>query len=88
MKHLKEAKVGTGIHYPVPLHLQRAYLSLNYGAGDFPVTEIAASQILSLPLFPHLTPAQLSRVVELVLAFTSRSSQDSPEPKEGVLNPV
>ena len=56
--HLKDAHIGTGIHYPIPLHLQKAYISLNYAAGDFPVTERAAGEIVSLPMFPHLTPSQ------------------------------
>jgi dTDP-4-amino-4,6-dideoxygalactose transaminase len=53
-KHLSEKKIDTGIHYPVPLHLQRAYDSLGYRPGDFPVTERVASEILSLPMYPQL----------------------------------
>ena len=53
MSHLKEAGIGTGIHYPIPLHLQKAYTSLNYSPGDFPVTESVAAEIISLPMFPH-----------------------------------
>src|SRR5580700_5770164 len=55
MDHLKKAGIGTGIHYPIPLHLQKAYESLNYSVGDFPVTEKAAAEIVSLPMFPQLT---------------------------------
>ncbi|MGC1943325.1 MAG: DegT/DnrJ/EryC1/StrS family aminotransferase [Candidatus Acidiferrales bacterium] len=51
---LKEAGIGTGIHYPIPLHLQKAYHSFGYKEGDFPVTEKVASQILSLPMYPQL----------------------------------
>ena len=64
MNHLKEAGIGTGIHYPIPLHLQKAYASLNYERGDFPVAERVAAEIVSLPMFPQLTAGQQSRVVE------------------------
>ena len=69
--HLTEAKIGTGIHYPIPLHLQSPYRTLGYEKGDFPVIEIASAEILSLPIFPGLRPAQQSRVVERVLDFVS-----------------
>jgi dTDP-4-amino-4,6-dideoxygalactose transaminase len=73
MAHLKSAGVGTGLHYPVPLHLQRAYASMNYSRGNFPVAEQAATEILSLPMFPQLTAEQQARVVEEILAFSSMS---------------
>jgi len=69
MNHLKNAGIGTGIHYPIPLHLQKAYASLQYRSGDFPVTEKAAAEIVSLPMFPQLTSEQQSRVVEEVMRF-------------------
>ena len=69
MAHLKDAGIGTGIHYPIPLHLQKAYKSLNHKLGDFPVTERAAEAIVSLPMFPNLTAAQQARVVEEVRRF-------------------
>jgi dTDP-4-amino-4,6-dideoxygalactose transaminase len=68
-KYLGELGIGTGIHYPIPLHLQNAYKGLGYREGDFPVAEKAASQILSLPMFPGLTYAQQVRVAERVLEF-------------------
>jgi dTDP-4-amino-4,6-dideoxygalactose transaminase len=68
-KHLAEANIGTGIHYPVPLHLQKAYENLGYQRGDFPMTERIATEIVSLPMFPHLGPEQQSRVVEEVAHF-------------------
>jgi dTDP-4-amino-4,6-dideoxygalactose transaminase len=74
MEHLKAVGIGTGIHYPVPLHLQKAYCSLHYKPGDFPVTEKAAAQIISLPMYPQLTPAQQSRVVEEILRFVQRAA--------------
>ena len=69
MAHLKEAGIGTGIHYPIPLHLQKAYKSLNYREGDFPVAEKAAAQIVSLPMFPQLTAEQQARVIEETVKF-------------------
>jgi dTDP-4-amino-4,6-dideoxygalactose transaminase len=68
-KHLAVAKIGTGIHYPVPLHLQKAYENLGYKQGDFPVTERIASEIVSLPMFPQLRAEQQSRVVDEVSRF-------------------
>jgi dTDP-4-amino-4,6-dideoxygalactose transaminase/acetyltransferase-like isoleucine patch superfamily enzyme len=75
MNHLKKAGIGTGIHYPIPLHLQKAYASLKYGEGAFPVTERVAAEIVSLPMFPQLSDGQQSRVVEAVLAFASTTLQ-------------
>src|SRR5580698_5484889 len=70
-KHLAEAKIDTGIHYPIPLHLQKAYESFGYKNGDFPVTEKIALEIVSLPMFPQLQPAQQARVVKTVQEFAS-----------------
>ena len=75
MSHLKNAGIGAGIHYPVPLHLQRAYVSLNYCLEDFPVARRVAGEIVSLPMFPQLTSSQQARVVEEVLAFTSKNKR-------------
>jgi len=72
-KRLAEAGVGTGIHYPVPLHLQRAYSELHYAEGDFPVSERVAKQIVSLPMFPGLGEAQQRRIVEEIQKFVSLS---------------
>jgi dTDP-4-amino-4,6-dideoxygalactose transaminase len=69
MKHMAAANIGTGIHYPIPLHLQRAYEYLGYKNGDFPVAEKTAPELLSLPMFPGLTAEQQSRVAEQVLDF-------------------
>ena len=74
-KHLSAEKIGTGIHYPVPLHLQKAYQDLGYGEGSFPVAEAAAAELLSLPMFPQLTAAQQQRVAEAVLRFTSEAAE-------------
>jgi dTDP-4-amino-4,6-dideoxygalactose transaminase len=68
-KFLSERGIGSGLHYPVPLHLQKAYKSLNYKIGDFPISEKAAHEILSLPMFPQLTEEQQDRVVESIADF-------------------
>jgi len=60
---LQAAGIGASIHYPTPIHLTGAYRSLGYGPGSFPVAEAAAEEILSLPLYPHITPVQQQRVV-------------------------
>jgi dTDP-4-amino-4,6-dideoxygalactose transaminase len=85
MNHLKEAGIGTGIHYPVPLHLQKAYASLNYSPGDFPVAERASAEIISLPMFPHLTTVQQVRVAEEILEFTSKTPCKRGESEENLL---
>ena len=69
--HLTAAGIGTGIHYPIPVHLQAAYSSLGYKRGDFPVAEEASDQILSLPMFPGLKMDEQRRVAESVAEFAS-----------------
>jgi dTDP-4-amino-4,6-dideoxygalactose transaminase len=88
MNHLKEVGIGTGIHYPISLHLQNAYAPLNYRLGDFPVTERVSAEILSLPMFPHLTAQQQARVAEEILAFTSKASRKLAESEKSPLAPV
>jgi dTDP-4-amino-4,6-dideoxygalactose transaminase len=63
---LASAGVQTGLHYPIPVHLQRAYADLGYRRGDFPEAETAARQVLSLPMYPELTPAQIETVATAV----------------------
>ena len=75
MAFLKEGGIGTGIHYPIPLHLQKAYRSLNYLPGDFPITERAAAAIVSLPMFPTLTSEQQARVVNAVRSFVEAKAE-------------
>jgi dTDP-4-amino-4,6-dideoxygalactose transaminase len=70
-KHLTERRIGTGIHYPIPLHLQRAYASMGWKKGDFPVTETAAEQILSLPMFAGLSREQQEQVRDVVTDFAA-----------------
>jgi dTDP-4-amino-4,6-dideoxygalactose transaminase len=65
---LQAAGIQTGVHYPIPIHLQPAHADLGYGRGDFPVSEQAASQVLSLPMFPEMTIEQVEQVAAAVLA--------------------
>jgi dTDP-4-amino-4,6-dideoxygalactose transaminase len=62
-ERLAAAGVESGIHYPVPLHLQPAYAHLGHRPGDFPVAEHLAGEILSLPMFPEITEEQQTQVV-------------------------
>lgn len=64
---LARANISTQIHYPVPLHLQRAYSSLGHKAGDFPVAEKLAAEILSLPMYPQLTLQDQKDIVQKVM---------------------
>ena len=74
MSALKDQGIGTGIHYPIPLHLQKAYQHLGYRDGDFPVCEQLAQEIVSLPMFPQLKPEQQQRVVKAVAEFVEKSA--------------
>jgi dTDP-4-amino-4,6-dideoxygalactose transaminase len=65
-KQLTEKQIGTGLHYPLPLHLQKAYEWLGYKEGDFPVSEKVAAEILSLPMFPGLSEDQQKYVAESI----------------------
>jgi dTDP-4-amino-4,6-dideoxygalactose transaminase len=67
--HLQERGVGTALHYPVPLHLQKCFKDLGYNPGDFPVTERAAVQCLSLPMFSELSDAQIEYVAAMIAEF-------------------
>jgi dTDP-4-amino-4,6-dideoxygalactose transaminase len=66
LRHLHEAGVGAGVHYPIPMHLQGALSDLGYVPGDFPETESAAGEILSLPMFPGITDSQQEHVVHSI----------------------
>ena len=65
-EELKSKGIATGIHYPIPLHLQPAYNYLGYKRGDFPVTEKASQEILSLPMFAELSDEQIEEIVKLI----------------------
>jgi dTDP-4-amino-4,6-dideoxygalactose transaminase len=66
---LTNARIGTGLHYPIPLHRQEAYAHLQYAAGALPVTEQTATTLLSLPMFPTLSEDQVGRVADVVRDF-------------------
>jgi dTDP-4-amino-4,6-dideoxygalactose transaminase len=70
-KHLNSLGIQTGIHYPIPIHLQEAYRDLGLGKGCFPVTEKLADEILSLPMFPELSQHQIEFVLEALSSFKS-----------------
>lgn len=67
--HLSAAGIGTGIHYPIPLHLQAAYRNLGYQAGDYPIAEELATEILSLPMFPGLKATDQQRIGAQLASF-------------------
>lgn len=79
-KHLGDAKIDTGIHYPIPLHLQKAYANQGFRNGDLPVTEKVAAEIVSLPMYPQLRAEQQQRVAASLAGFVSKDS--------GVAQPV
>jgi dTDP-4-amino-4,6-dideoxygalactose transaminase len=68
-EYLKSHGIYTGLHYPVPVHLQKCYREWGYGPGSFPVTERVCGEILSLPMFPTLTAEQQQRTVNAIAAF-------------------
>ena len=70
-KRLAEAGIGTAIHYPIPVHLQQAYATMGWKKGDFPESEAAAEQILSLPMFAGLTAEQQKLVAETISQFAT-----------------
>jgi len=71
-KFLSERKIGSAAYYPVPLHLQPIYASLEHERGSFPEAELAADEVLSLPMFPELRCEQIQRVVDAISEFFSR----------------
>jgi dTDP-4-amino-4,6-dideoxygalactose transaminase len=71
--YLKDKGVGTEIYYPLPMHLQNCYKDLGHTKGSFPVSEQAAEQVLSLPIYAELTDSQLSYVVDTIGQFYQRS---------------
>lgn len=61
-EQLERSGIATGLHYPIPLHLQQAYRNLGMPEGSFPNTEKAAGEILSLPMYPHISDEQVDYV--------------------------
>ena len=74
---LNEKGIQSGIHYPIPVHLLPAYQDLGYKAGDFPHSEKAAAEVLSLPMFPELTPQQVDTVCEAVRSIAADTVADA-----------
>jgi len=74
---LTKAGVATGLHYPTPIHLQPVYCELGYQRGDFPVTEMLAAEILSLPIYPELTSDMVAYVAETMHQFVADSAETS-----------
>lgn len=68
-QHLAQAGVGTLVHYPIPPHLQKAYAGAGFAPGQFPIAERLAAEVLSLPMGPHLQPAQQDAVIDAVTRF-------------------
>ena len=69
MRYLNENGVATGLHYPVPLHLQNCFKNLGYKKGDFPVSEELAEAGLSLPMFPEMSVEQIEYVCGKIREF-------------------
>jgi dTDP-4-amino-4,6-dideoxygalactose transaminase len=68
-QYLKENQIISGIHYPVPCHLQKAYASLGYQKGQLSVTENHPARIISLPIYPELTEEQIVHIVNKIRDF-------------------
>ena len=68
-EHLRARGIGTGVHYPVPVHRQPAYAHLGYGPGSLPATEAAAAEVLSLPMYPDLTEGAVDTVAAAIRAY-------------------
>lgn len=79
IEHLKTKGIGTGIHYPIPLHLQKAYAFLNYSREDFPVASRLATEIVSLPMFPNLSAQQQAKVAGEIESFISVTAKPPAE---------
>jgi dTDP-4-amino-4,6-dideoxygalactose transaminase len=81
-KYLSEHEIATGLHYPVPLHLQKCFSDLNYKKGDFPVTEYLADNILSLPMYPELTELHIEYVADKIKSFFKKDRKIKPDRSE------
>jgi dTDP-4-amino-4,6-dideoxygalactose transaminase len=72
MQFLKEKGISCGIHYPIPLHLQPAYANLGFKKGDYPVSEMLAKEILSIPIYPEISEEQRNYIVDNITQFYSK----------------
>jgi dTDP-4-amino-4,6-dideoxygalactose transaminase len=75
LEHLRAHGIHAGLHYPLPVHLQRCYTVWGYQRGSLPITERVAREILSLPMFPGLTPHQQQRVAAALTMFVAGASR-------------
>ena len=82
-EHLLTRGISAGIHYPIPIHLQPAYRDLGHKRGDFPVTELYARQVLSLPMYAELTQDQIEYVAKAIRDFMS-TGQDAQSVSESL----
>ena len=69
LEELNAAGIGAGIHYPIPIHLQKCYSYLGYKKGDFPVSEKISDEQISLPIYPEIAEESVRQVAERVIAF-------------------
>jgi dTDP-4-amino-4,6-dideoxygalactose transaminase len=72
-KHLEQNHIGCGLHYPLPVHLQKCYASLGHKVGDFPIAEKAARECLSLPIYPEMTEDRIQRVAVAIRDFFGKA---------------
>jgi dTDP-4-amino-4,6-dideoxygalactose transaminase len=72
LNHLKSNAVSVVVHYPIPLHLQKAYADLNYKLGDFPVAERVSREIISLPMYPYMKTKDIKFVAKLIKEVAER----------------
>ena len=72
MKHLASKGIASAVYYPVPLHLQKAYLDPRYNEGDFPITEMLCNSVISLPIHTELTPEIQKEITDAVLEFVNK----------------
>jgi dTDP-4-amino-4,6-dideoxygalactose transaminase len=87
-KFLNDNGISTGLHYPVPLHLQKCFDNLGYKKGDFPITEQLAESGISLPMYPELTEDQLSYVTGKIKEFYSKSYNSAANSEELFSNDI
>jgi dTDP-4-amino-4,6-dideoxygalactose transaminase len=79
IEYLKDRGIATGIHYPIPFHLQRGYADLGYKPGELPLTEQACREVLSLPMYAELPNEDLLEVVAAIHEFAANTSQPTAE---------
>ncbi len=75
-QRLDQAKIGNAVYYPVPLHVQECFKPLGYKAGDFPESERAVNEVVSIPVFPELTAAEQDEVVDAIIGFYTDGGAD------------